>query len=486
MANTRSHGIWLTVSLLAFAACAEAGELTWRRRTLTADASRGYIGVVAVEQIEGGLPRGEVRCEGVRVRLEDDRGRWEMTADGQAVASGAVEGAAVRFHVKRTPRRLMVAVGDRWVWSGASGGVPAKPEIQVGAAEGTQVKTLRLVARQPVRWSDEFPDPVPNVGVWRPIQGRWVLSSLVYTEQSANPAELAACFDELDEVASRDRTRYASIGIGVQLDRHYPRVEGIAPGSPAHQAGIEVGDRIRSVDGAAVSRTSDAMARLGGVESETVKVVVEHDGKRRELALERAVVVWGKMRRLVPTPPAEQAETASIVAGHDFWTDYTFTCGAQVRGVGALGMIFAWQGPQDYHAFRWLSAEKVLEGTGRWQFVRVRDGREAVLAEKEGGFRANEFYELSVAVGGEAPGEVRAAASVDGVEVLRVSDAAIVPGKVGFWAAEPGVVSFDDVVVGQPEDRERVRGSTNPYHRKDPVMRAWADPVYSWQYTGLG
>ena len=476
----------LALALAALALGGGTGELTWRRRALRSDAPQGYLAIVAVDPGEADAPSAAIACEAEGTELRVAGRRWQVLAGGTQAAQGVLEGAARRFCVKRTARRLLLGVGDRWVYGAAVAAPQGKPAIRVGVDQATAVATLRLVAREPVRFADDFPDPVPKAGVWSPVRGRWALRSLSYTEQSANPAELAAVFDDFEDVASRDRTRTLEIGIGVMLDRRYPVVEAVASGSPAHQGGIAVGDRIRSIGGVAVSSATEAGARLQGKEGDAVRLTVERGGERREVALERALVVWGKAHRIVPIPPAAPDDVGLITAGFDFWTDYTFTCGTQVRGVGGLGLVFAWLGPGDYHLFRGLAAEKVVDGTGRWQLVRVRGGREQVLAEREGGFLPNEFYKLSVAVGGDAPGAVRAVGSVDGVTVAAAADDAIVPGKLGLWAAGPGAVSFDDVLVGQPEDRKPTRGSANPYHRTDPIMRAWADPAYSWEYRGLG
>jgi len=117
--------------------------------------------------------------------------------------------------------------------------------------------------------------------------------------------------------------------------------------------------------------------------------------------------------------------------------------------------------------------------------VRVRGGRETVLAEREGGFVPHDFYAMSVEVEGDELGGVRARGAVDGATVVEAADDALVPGRLGFWAAAPGSVSFDDVAVGGDEVR-RARGSANRLQRTDPLMRAWADPAYSWEHVGLG
>ncbi len=472
--------------LLTCACCASAGELTWRRRALRAAAPDGYLAIVVLKHQDPGTASAALGCEveGVEARVTGDT--WQVLAGGKQVAAGTLPGASRRFFVKRTPERLLVGIGDRWVYGCEAAASAATPAVRLGVGAGSEIETFRVVAREQVSFADDFPDPEPKPGLWVPRRGRWVLSSLTYAAKSANPAELAAVFDEIEDVASANRTRSVEVGIGVMLDRRSVRVIRVAEGSPADEAGIQENDIIRSIDGVAVSRPDEAAAKLQGEEGKPVKLAVYHNGSTREVELRRALIVWGRARRQEPIPPSEPADTALITAGHDFWTDYRFTCGAQIRGVGALGIVFAWLGPGDYHVVRWLSADKVLGSAGRLELARVRGGKATVLASQSGGFFPNEFYELSVAVEGDALGQVRATASVDGRDVISAADDAIVPGRLGFWAAAPGSVSFDDVGVGKVAERRTVRRGPNAYQRTDPVMRAWADPVYSWEHTGLG
>jgi len=94
---------------------------------------------------------------------------------------------------------------------------------------------------------------------------------------------------------------------------------------------------------------------------------------------------------------------------------------------------------------------------------------------------------MSVTIQGDAPGQIEAACAIDGTTVLAAHDDAIVPGQLGFWAEEPGAVSFDDVVVRgnelpPPDPKE---GTRNPRQRHDQHMKAWGNPAYAWQYDGI-
>ena len=477
----------LVLALAAGWCAAAAGELTWRRRALRRPSRTGYLALVKVAH--GGADasrRAVLVCEREAVELRTDGGRWQIAVAGQTVGQGALSASGtMRFFVKRTPERLMLGADDRWVYSQVVALSEDRPALRVGVSPGGVVVTFRLVPRQAVRFGDDFPDPEPTTGLWVPVRGRWALSSLSYASQSANPAELAAVFDDLDDAASQGRTRALSVGIGVRLDNWSPQVVMVAVDSPADRAGIKTGDQIHAINGTAVQTGAEATRLLRDATGETVQVTVSRNGTRRGFELARAEIVWGKARRQVPIPPSRPGRTALITVGAGTWTDFRFACAARTHGVGALGLVFAYLGPSDYHVFRWLGADAVPTGTGRFQLVRVRGGRDTVLAQKDGGFRPHDFYALSVAVEGDALGRVRARAAVDGAAVLEAADDAIVLGRIGLWAQQPGAVCFDDVFVGEDAPGKHAKqGSANPYQRYDRLMRAWADPRYSWQQDG--
>jgi len=466
------------------------GDLSWRRRSLRHAAPQGYLGVVSLAREGNGVARAALVCETEGVELRAEAGRWTAVTQGGVAARGVTEGEAPRsFFVKRSPQALMLGVNGRWVYSRQAGKVGSAASVRVGVSSALEVKSFRLVAREPVRFADDFPDPEPTTERWAPVRGRWVLSSLSFPEQSANPAELAAVFDEPDDAASRGRTREQYVGIGVRLGgRAHPQVVRLAGDSPAERAGIRQGDRILAVDGAEVRSIAEGMELLQGEVGESVRVHFQRGGEIHEVELTRQLVVWGRTRRHVPILPSREDRVALITTGYDFWTDYRFVCAARTHGIGAFGLVFAYLGPQDYHVFRWLSAGKVEAGFGRWQVERVRGGRRQVLAKREGGFLPHDFYGMSVALEGDKVGEVKATCALDGVRVLEAFDDAIVPGRVGLWAEAPGAVCFDDVVVGRADREAKSLGSgtQTEAQRRDRIMRYWADPIFSWQYAGLG
>ena len=234
--------------LAAASSAAVADEMAWRRRSLRAPSPSGYLAVVTLAPAAGGPSRAVLACEGVELRAAE--GRWQVVADGRAVGQGALPGdGPPGFFVKRTPTSLLLGLNGRWVYSRKVGPPQGKPTVRVGVSPGWRVTRSRLVARQAVRFADDFPDPEPQTGLWAPVRGRWALSSLSFASQSANPAQLAALFDELEDEASRDRTRYRVVGIGTRVSGVPAMVWQVASGSPANRAGIREKDLIRKING---------------------------------------------------------------------------------------------------------------------------------------------------------------------------------------------------------------------------------------------
>ena len=105
----------------------------------------------------------------------------------------------------------------------------------------------------------------------------------------------------------------AVVGIGVMAgySREGLVVSGVAPGSPAAQAGLQMGDAIVAVDGTTVEEagSSEALALLVPGESGTdVQVTVLRDGKTFTVTMTRAEVVF-------PTA------TGQVVNGHIGWLE---------------------------------------------------------------------------------------------------------------------------------------------------------------------
>ena len=71
----------------------------------------------------------------------------------------------------------------------------------------------------------------------------------------------------------------------------------VEPGMPAAEAGIEVGDRILSINGTEVKEWTEVSTCIGDTKEDTIKIVVERDGRR--LAFDCATVRMEDGRRVV-------------------------------------------------------------------------------------------------------------------------------------------------------------------------------------------
>jgi len=446
------------------------GELAWHRRTMRQAAPDGYVAVAELAGPRNGLVVAALRCVAEKATLEVGDGRWRVSVDGREAASGPLPDGPPGLFAKRTPHALVLGCNGRWVHAVEAGPLAARPQVMVGVGPAVAVRSFRLVRREAVRFADDFPDPEPIVGVWEPVQGSWALSSLSFADRSANPAELAAVFDKPDDVASRGRTRKAEVGIGVLLG--------------AGSGGVYVARVASDSDGKPVDNILDAIMLLRGKVGSEVAVKFERPGKTATVRMRREIVEWGKARRYVPMLPASDDQSALIVAGKNYWCDYTFRCSVRTWNPGGFGLVFAYLDEANYHVFRWLG-ERSCPG-GLLVLERVRGGRRHRLAEARGDFFPVDFYALEVRLGGGRPGQVAVECLVDGQVVVRAKDDAIVPGKVGLWAEAPGTVFFDDVAVAaDPEELPASnRGVKSVELREDRVMRYWANPAYQWVHSG--
>ena len=101
------------------------------------------------------------------------------------------------------------------------------------------------------------------------------------------------------------RGSYAGVGLWLRRSGSTLRVAQVAAGGPAEQAGVQVGDEVRSVDGRSADGLSaeDAAAALRGRPGTAVVLTLAQGGSLRTLSLTRAVV-------------AAPEVTATLVSSH--------------------------------------------------------------------------------------------------------------------------------------------------------------------------
>jgi carboxyl-terminal processing protease len=101
----------------------------------------------------------------------------------------------------------------------------------------------------------------------------------------------AAALERFNEAISG---RFSGVGLSVSQVKQGLRVDRVFPGSPAQEAGIEVGELVVSVEGASIAGKSSRVSteRIKGPEGSEVTIGVRDPrrGKTRELQIERAQI----------------------------------------------------------------------------------------------------------------------------------------------------------------------------------------------------
>ena len=132
-----------------------------------------------------------------------------------------------------------------------------------------------------------------------------------------------------------------------------------------------------------------------------------------------------------------KGEGALAAAGHWFWHDYLVRAACKFGNEqSAIGVVFYLRDAHNYHALQWHCSPPEL------RLVRVRAGKEYVLAKRAAVPDTRQWYELLVAVSDRA---VRA--FVDGRNVFRVQDDHLCSGKIGLWASSSAGNRYDDLAV---------------------------------------
>jgi carboxyl-terminal processing protease len=95
--------------------------------------------------------------------------------------------------------------------------------------------------------------------------------------------------DDMREIDRENTGSYVGIGIEVEDDNGQMRVVSTTGQAPAERAGIQAGDLLVSIDGAAVAglASSEAARRMHGAPGSVMAVGVAHGGKLRTLRITR-------------------------------------------------------------------------------------------------------------------------------------------------------------------------------------------------------
>jgi len=137
--------------------------------------------------------------------------------------------------------------------------------------------------------------------------------------------------------------------------------------------------------------------------------------------------------------PDAPAVAAANPPGSINWDDYSARVSVKDDAGARVGLGFYYVDAKNYHLLRWsgAKAEKPVV-----QIVRVRNAKEAVLAEAPGGYIPGQWYRLRVDVSGAS-----IAAFIDDTPVASAEDDSLVRGSVALYSESPLGAVFDDVVV---------------------------------------
>ncbi len=131
------------------------------------------------------------------------------------------------------------------------------------------------------------------------------------------------------------------------------------------------------------------------------------DKQFREYNITRDSYKWGVSIEGEPIQPVAPPSSANgnqfslILAGEAGWSDYEIEAGVKALGGGGFGLIVGALSEQDYVLFRWRGPHSrgdlpTLAKINVLELVRVKDGKETVLAEKPAHYRPYEFYRVGI------------------------------------------------------------------------------------------
>jgi len=134
--------------------------------------------------------------------------------------------------------------------------------------------------------------------------------------------------------------------------------------------------------------------------------------------------------------------TALSATGLPFWDDYELHVSAKpAANTGAVGLAFHLHDKGNYLLLRWRVGNSPTKKDGGVEFVRVRAGRETVLARGKRALVPGQWYRLGVRTQ-----DGMATAYLDGEELIHAQDDLLMAGKAGL-VVQDGEAEFDDMAV---------------------------------------
>ena len=386
---------------------------------------------------------------------------WKPTAEDRTFAAGAGALAAPGQTVKGLPSGVRVTATN----------------VKLGARRAIPLSTIRF--------DDDFMRESGD-GRWQPQSGRWELTGMAFPERSANPFALRATFtnDPPDtDTFYKGREREGDFGLGIMLSPyegtlHIARISG---GSAAARAGMQEDDIFVDIDGTAVDEQNGRFAHQllarGFGNTIHLKMLRPGEKKLRDVIVTPEQYKWATPIVGTPIQPVSAPlmlngdGLSMITTGERGWSDYAAEVSVKPLGSGGMGMAVAVLSRRDYVLFRWhgpsgrpaAGAVPPVRNDGpavpfdKLELVRVVDGQETILAEKDGGYRPYEFYRLGMDWNGD-----KVQCLIDGNVVLSATVPGLKRGQLGLCAHRKAIRCFSTTFTSPPTVRSsRRRTHTN-------------------------
>ncbi len=176
---------------------------------------------------------------------------------------------------------------------------------------------------------------------------------------------------------------------------------------------------------------------------------------------------------------AGHGQPAIAVAGRWFWDDYRISAAVRPKAQSTIGLIAYWQDAKNYLVFRWLPEDDTASRGRQKQLWRVWRGQMTLIAAAPGGYRADQWYHLSLGAGSGV-----VTANIDGQQVLQKRTDLFGQGKAGLFCSGEQAALVDDVTI---EDSATATPHTavyceaiTPQFTKEQSMENWASPKAQW------
>src|SRR5262249_28446065 len=118
------------------------------------------------------------------------------------------------------------------------------------------------------------------------------------------------------------------------------------------------------------------------------------------------------------------------------WTDYRFTAKLRSLDKGSMGVMFRYQGSNDYYRFAWEARTPLR------RLEKVQNGALTVLAKDAIPYVTGNIYNLEIAAKG-----TRIEVYIDRKVIFSVTDSSLAKGTVALYSSYNPGSSFDDVLV---------------------------------------